>query len=811
MEVVINFLDRFWGWFYRRFSRWRELRGIYERAIKQADGEKGLRQAARQILRSDFFANFVQKRPVDISQEFAEFLRRLKESCPQIEETAIVAFLEEVYGLVATEMEGHEVWGKRGDEINEFLRQRRRPVEEPAVERMPQQPTYITHFTSISLPKNFLDREGELKALRAWLNEPEQTVGALVGIGGQGKTYLAEKLAHECSQNGWEVRWMALPKTVDDFLRSIANEMQQSRNPYHAVVGDANQPLEVRIDNAIRFLEGHEKRWLIVLDDFHKVGDDEQWQKIISDLDRKCERTKVLLTARREPDFPLKLPTGAHEIQDVPPLPKAFAQAYLEACGLKVSQQEAEKIWEKCSGNCEAMKLFAQAARRRSVATLLQLPLPDWSKGAMAWCEQLLSDLGEPEREAGKRLALFDEPVERDLLLHIGATQEGLDNLLDWRLAERSPEERYALHDIIREYWRRQTSEEEKKEWHRKAGEWLKGQAERMKEKRAKKVDEWELSEQRVWASYLRRAFWHFVAANDVRQALETAASITEFLDRWGEWSENFKVCQRAYELAKELGDEKLIAVWAHQFAIRHHNLGNYEEAERLYRESLEITERLGDLAGKAATLHELGMLAYDRGNYEEAERLYRESLEIEERLGNLVGKAATLHELGRLAQRRGNYEEAEKFYRESLEIEEQLGNLAGKAKTLHELGMLAQNRGNYEEAERLYRESLRIMEQLGDLTVKAATLHELGRLAQRRGNYEEAERLYRESLEIKERLGNLVGKAVTLWALGVLRKEQQRFDEARELLRQALDIFEKIGDARADDVRKALQELEPS
>jgi tetratricopeptide (TPR) repeat protein len=102
----------------------------------------------------------------------------------------------------------------------------------------------------------------------------------------------------------------------------------------------------------------------------------------------------------------------------------------------------------------------------------------------------------------------------------------------------------------------------------------------------------------------------------------------------------------------------------------------------------------------------------------------------------------------------------------------------------------------------------LEIEERLGNLAGKAATLHNLGALAHARGNYEEAERLYRESLEIRERLDDLAGKATTLWALGTLRKAQGRKEEARELLQQALEIFERIGDARAEDVKKDLQDL---
>jgi tetratricopeptide (TPR) repeat protein len=520
----------------------------------------------------------------------------------------------------------------------------------------------------------------------------------------------------------------------------------------------------------------------------------------------------VLVTTRKEPEAlrGTKIPTGAHKIFDVPELPKEVAQDYLRAEGLSVDEATSVRIWEKCEGNPMAIKLFVQAARRRSIERVLALPLPAWHKDAARWMDELLADLSEPAKEVAKRLSLFDEPVEEDLLLAIGATEKGLWELQDFRLAEKTVDERWREHDLLREYWQTKLSDQERRDWHRTAGDWLRQQAENLRATQSERDPEaWSLELQQTWASYLRRAFWHFASAGEAPLALQTASPITRFLDRWGEWDELLRLCQKSLQLAKESGDEKAVAEWTHWLAIRFHDRGDYEEAERLYRESLEIEERLGDLAGKAAMLHNLGVLAHYRGDYKEAEKLYRESLEIKERLGNLKGKAATLHQLGLLAHDRGDYEKAERLYWESLEIEERLGNLKGKAATLHALGRLAHDRGDYEGAERLYWESLEICERLGDLAGKAATLRELGLLAHHRGDYKESERLYRESLEISERLGNLEGKAVTLHALGKLRWAQGRKAEAEELLRQALDIFERIGHRWAEEVRKDLERLQ--
>jgi tetratricopeptide (TPR) repeat protein len=322
------------------------------------------------------------------------------------------------------------------------------------------------------------------------------------------------------------------------------------------------------------------------------------------------------------------------------------------------------------------MKLFAQAARRRSIERVLALPLPAWHERAAKWMDELLADLSEPAKEVAKRLSLFDEPVEEDLLLAIGATEKGLWELQDFRLVDRTVDDRWREHDLLREYWQTKLSDQERRDWHRKAGEWLRQQAENLRATQSERDPEaWSLELQKTWARYLRRAFWHFANAGEAPLALQTASPITSFLDRWGEWDELLRLCQKSLQLAKESGDEKAVAEWTHRLAMCLHDRGDYGEAERLYRESLEISERLGDLAGKATTLHELGRLAQNRGDYEEAERLYRESLEIKERLGNLAGKATTLHELGRLRWAQGRKAEAEELLRQALDIFERIGH----------------------------------------------------------------------------------------------------------------------------------------
>lgn len=378
---VLSLVEKLWGFVRRRF-RFSLLQRHYEEAFKKAaEGKKELADTAIQILREGFFDKFVKPKGISPEKEFAEFLRLLRNRLPQVQVEGLEKFLEDAYDVLATDLEGDEMWSDRSKEIAEFVQRRRKEPKEALREEQPIVPA-ITHFIRIPNHDNFLDRQSELEQLRAWLEEKAPKIGVLVGIGGQGKTYLAAKFAEECQQNGWQVRWAEFKReeqsfTTEQFLLSIAYEMQQRNDPYAPIVGDPKQPTQVRWDNAVRFLESQPERWLIVLNDFQKATDP-KWDELLQFFDRFCRRTKVLVTTRKEPEAlrGTKIPTGAHKIFDVPELPKEVAQDYLRAEGLSVDEATSVRIWEKCEGNPMAMKLFVQAARRRSIERVLALPLP---------------------------------------------------------------------------------------------------------------------------------------------------------------------------------------------------------------------------------------------------------------------------------------------------------------------------------------------------------------------------------------------------------------------------------------------------
>jgi tetratricopeptide (TPR) repeat protein len=326
-----------------------------------------------------------------------------------------------------------------------------------------------TFMTPPQPPKEFVDRKEELAQILGWLDSEGCPVFIIGAMGGQGKTALAAKAVSliRMSERAMQVRWVEGDEnlSVDDLLNDFAEEMQRHNSEDARHVKDEKKSLKSRLDALIQFLEHSPDQWLLVLDDFHKFDRDKgRWNELVKFFAQRCNRTKLLILTRREPEaaeYP-KLPIGSCQELRLPELPEEEARDFLMQIGLEVDEEEASQIWRKCSGSPLAMKLFAQAARRRgSIQRVLQLPLPEWTENARAWLEELQEDLSPAAKEAMKRLSVLSDlrPVEWELVVATGETPEmretveqGLDELDRAYLLQRS-EDKLQLHDILHEYW----------------------------------------------------------------------------------------------------------------------------------------------------------------------------------------------------------------------------------------------------------------------------------------------------------------------------------------------------------------------
>jgi len=300
---------------------------------------------------------------------------------------------------------------------------------------------------------------------------------------------------------------------------------------------------------------------------------------------------------------------------------------------------------------------------------------------------------------------------------------------------------------------------------------------------------------------------------NEARLEAETSEQVTSFMMSLFEASrpENAQgntvtaqmLLERGVERAEALEQQPAIQARMFQEIGRaYRTLGRYDRAEPLVARALEMTRRIyGERHPEvASSLNQQGMLLKEQGDYAAAESLYHQALEIQRETlgGGHPDLAESLNNLGVVNRLNGEYEAAEKYLRESLDLWHKLYGEEHPeiANSTQNLGTVLMMQGEFEEAEELLHDALAMERRLvGDRHPLVATiLLNLALVIKKQKRYEEAEPLYRRALEVqREVLGDDHTKvAQTLNNLAVLLIEMDNLAGAEPLLREATEIRRK-------------------
>ncbi len=247
--------------------------------------------------------------------------------------------------------------------------------------------------------------------------------------------------------------------------------------------------------------------------------------------------------------------------------------------------------------------------------------------------------------------------------------------------------------------------------------------------------------------------------------------------------------------------------------------LGNYFQHRGLWRlgqtwhqRAIELRSTSGHARNDAALAlqhFQQGQVLASHSQPAAAREALNEALRLFEQAGFQKGIGAALHELARIESAQGNPSEARRLLQRSLAIKESLGDQRELAASLHELAILESAQGNPSEARRLLQRSLAILESLGDQRGLSASLHQLAMLDAQTGNRDEARRLWERSIGINQGIGEVAGVATTKSMLAQLEAMDGRIEQAMELASQAVRDLEQLGYAQAEDARAILRSIE--
>ncbi|MEZ4674251.1 MAG: BTAD domain-containing putative transcriptional regulator [Caldilineaceae bacterium] len=577
----------------------------------------------------------------------------------------------------------------------------------------PTATTALAQIRTVLPPQTtpFLGRHTELQQLFKLLADPACRLLTLMGPGGIGKTRLAQQLAHQLvttpyleaaappdpvlsgrfADGIFYVSATSLP-TVDDLLHAVANLIGFTFSGYETA--------ETQLLNQLRT-----RHMLLVIDNFeHLVGDATRlthWLQIAPQL-------SLMITSRERLNLSDE---WLFPVQGLP-LPPVWS--------------DAERGWESVEQN-DAVQLFVRRAQRvnlgfapavegESVVAICRLltGMPLAIELAASWtrthsCSEILAEIRQnfdflatslrdiPERHRSLRAAFdhswrllerADAAIIRRLVLlpagfsaplarHVAqATPVALLRLVDKSFLQRSPGQRYIIHELLRQYVAQQLMPTEQHATHyacaRYFGHWsaqLHQQRESVEELAALTAVGVELENLRTIWQWALGQLTATPSPQDIEQQVELLNALLAILpmlayfyirrSRYSEGKQFFIAAIAVVEAArwpqKEQTRHNMLTVtrqlfWIHAtvaLADLCFNLSEFANVVTMIQSVLPRLAQQGNTLWRAEALTILGKSYIRMGQYADAEQALQTSLALFQRSKARKERSAVLNALG--------------------------------------------------------------------------------------------------------------------------------------------------------------------
>jgi len=591
-------------------------------------------------------------------------------------------------------------------------------------------------------------REKEIAEIENLLDKSRLVT--LTGVGGTGKTRLAQEIACRALSNFADgVFFVALADVRKPDL--VASAIAQ-------IFGVKESNVKSLLENLKNFFS--EKNLLLVVDNFEQIA---AAASVLNELLRAAPYLKILATSRillhlsSEREFrvpPLDLP----EAMSVPPAVAGGFDSALE----NLSQNESVKLFVErankvkssfalTAGNAqsvaeicrrlEGLPLAIELAAARikilspqSIAARLENRLKiltggakdaparqQTMRGTIDWSFDLLA---ADEKKLFRRLSIFAGGLTIDAAEAICSSSEIdllncltalVENNLVGQIETPGGESRFRLLEVVREYGLEKLAEDgELAEMQRGHAVFFLDLAKATQPKLYGAEQTNGLTILETEHDNLRAALaWSL--ENDVGTALRTARAIYPFWLMRGHLSEGSanlrRVLSRTPGLLIPVRGEALVGA-----GVLECQRGDIGKAREFFTEARALGDRIGDADIIATALNGLGIVAGGQGDETAAHQFIEEGLRVSQAAKNQRIIGLFLNNLGEHARRRGDYAEARRLYLDSLAIQRELGNRRVVAMVLGNLGRVSYLQNDFAAAREFYAESLEINRSLGDL-----------------------------------------------------------------------------------------------
>jgi eukaryotic-like serine/threonine-protein kinase len=222
-------------------------------------------------------------------------------------------------------------------------------------------------------------------------------------------------------------------------------------------------------------------------------------------------------------------------------------------------------------------------------------------------------------------------------------------------------------------------------------------------------------------------------------------------------------------------------------------NVGQTEQAVKLFEEARGIFADAGDRAGVARTLNNIASAISDGPQRERTIALYQEGLGIARTIGAQDLVARFLNNLAIQERRAGDLRASLKMNQESLAIRRDIGDRVDMAISLNNIGNVLLDMGDLLGASNHYQQAADLSRETGDRRSVARALYNAAESLRLQGALARARAASEESLTIRRAINDPAGISTSLYGLGVIAAAQGDFAAAKQSLNDALGRDRKL------------------
>lgn len=277
-----------------------------------------------------------------------------------------------------------------------------------------------------------------------------------------------------------------------------------------------------------------------------------------------------------------------------------------------------------------------------------------------------------------------------------------------------------------------------------------------------------------------------------------------------GDFQKSFETCQKAFELAKRVGDISWTAMNGYLLATTYVFMGEMQKAVALFEEVLNLDKKAKNSTHIATIMSSLGQCYCILGDWDRSLQQLTEGLELSKKTGDYQALGIAYRCLGELYMDMGNFTEAERYLNEGNSVYEKAGDTMGQfSEMFPALSRLYLRRGEIGRTDELIEKTYEYAVKTGSKSdmadaelLKGSLFREQKNWVQAIAHFENGLQRY-ESIDAQKWYVHKFAKLLYEYGLTYLeRNEQGDRERAYMLLDRSLEMQKKI------DAKKKIEEI---